>query len=57
MKSFYREVIKGFHKMMPIEDILLKALTCLNSKQQKVHNSLQYCVYVMLCYSTFVIAQ
>ena len=29
--------------MMPTEDTLLKAQTCLNPKEQKVYNSLQYC--------------
>ena len=28
---------------MPIDDTLLKALTCLNPKEQKTYNSLQHC--------------
>ena len=43
MKSFYRAVIKDLQKMMPIEETLLKALTCLNPKEQKEYNSLQHC--------------
>ena len=43
MKSFYRAVTKDLKKMMPIEDTLLKALTCLNLKEQKGYNSLQHC--------------
>ena len=35
MKSFYRAVIKDLQKMMPIEETLLKALTCLNPMEQK----------------------
>ena len=43
MKSFCKAVIKDLQKMMPIEDTLLKALTCLNPKEQKGYNSLQHC--------------
>ena len=43
MKSFYRGVIKDLQKMRPIEDTLLKALTCLNPKEQTGYNSLQHC--------------
>ena len=43
MKSFYRAVIKDHQKMMPVEDTLLKVLTCLNLKEQKGYNSLQHC--------------
>ena len=43
MKSFYKAVIKDLQKMMSIEDTLLKALTCLNPKEQKGYNSLQHC--------------
>ena len=43
MKSFYRAEIKDLQKMMSIEDTLLRALTCLNPKEQKGYNSLQHC--------------
>ena len=43
MKSFYRAVIKDLQEMMPIEETLLKALTCLNPKEQKEYISLQHC--------------
>ena len=43
MKASYRAVIKDFQKMMPIEDTLLKALTCVNPKEQKAYNFLQHC--------------
>ena len=40
--SFYKEVIKDLQNKLPMEDILLKALTCLNPKHQKAHDSLQH---------------
>ena len=43
MKSFYRAVIKDLQRMMPIEDTLLNALTCLNTKEQIGYTSLQHC--------------
>ena len=43
MKSFYRAVIKYLQKIMPIEETLLKVLTCLNPEEQKGYNSLQHC--------------
>ena len=35
-------MIKDLQKMMPIEETLLNALTCLNPKKQKEYNSLQH---------------
>ena len=57
MKSFYKEVIKDLQNKLPMEEILLKALiclnptllkawTCLNPKHQKAHDSLQHCKVV-----------
>ena len=43
MVSFYKEVIKDLQKKLPLDHILLKALTCLNPKQQRAHDSLQHC--------------
>ena len=46
MISFYKEVIKDLQSKLPMEDTLLKALTCLNPKHQKAHDSLQHCKVV-----------
>ena len=43
MVSFYKEVIKDLQKKLPLDNTLLKALTCLNPKQQRAHDSLQHC--------------
>ena len=46
MVSFYKEVIKDLQKKLTLENVLLKALTCLNPRQQRTHNSLQHCKVV-----------
>ena len=43
MVSFYKEVVKDLQKKLPLDSILLKALTCQNPKQQRAHGSLQHC--------------
>ena len=42
----YKEVIKDLQKKLPLENVLLKALTCLNPWQQRAHDSLQHCKVV-----------
>ena len=34
MRSFYKVVIKHLQKMIPSEDVLLQALSCLNPREQ-----------------------
>ena len=46
MVSFYREVIKDLQKKLPLEDVLLKSLTCLNPRNQRSPDSLQHCKVV-----------
>ena len=46
MVSFYKEVIKDLQKKLPLEDVLLKSLTCLNPRNQRLPNSLQHCKVV-----------
>ena len=43
MRSFYKAVIKHLQKMLPIEDVVLQALSCLNPREQKSPDGLQYC--------------
>ena len=43
MKSFHKAVIKDLQKKLLVEDVLLRALTCLNPLQQKAADSLQHC--------------
>ena len=43
MVSFYKEIIKDLQKKLPLDNTLLKALTCLNPRQQRAHDSLQHC--------------
>ena len=43
MRSFYKAVIKHLQKMLPIEDVLLQVLSCLNPREQKSPDGLQYC--------------
>ena len=40
-------MIKDHQKMVTVEDTLLKALTCLNPKEQKAYNSLHHCRVVV----------
>ena len=42
MKAFYKAVIKDLQKLL-VEDVLLRALTCLNPLEQKAADSLQHC--------------
>ena len=42
MVSFYKEVIKDLQKKLPLEDVLLKSLTCLNPRNQRSPDSLQH---------------
>ena len=46
MVPFYKEVIKDLQKKLPLEDVLLKSLTCLNHRNQRSPNSLQHCKVV-----------
>ena len=46
MVSFYKEVIKELQKKLPLESVLLKALTCLNPRTQRAQDSLQHCKVV-----------
>ena len=43
MVSFYKEIIKDLQKKLPLDNTLLKALTCLNPRKQRAHDSLQHC--------------
>ena len=42
MKAFNKAVIKDLQKLL-VEDVLMRALTCLNPLEQKAADSLQYC--------------
>ena len=42
MKAFYKAVIKDLQKKLLVEDVLLRALTCLNPLEQKAADSLQH---------------
>ena len=46
MVSFYKEEIKYLQKKLPLEDVLLKSLTCLNPRNQRSPDSLQHCKVV-----------
>ena len=46
MVSFYKEVINELQKKLPLESVLLKALTCLNLRNKRTHDSLQHCKVV-----------
>ena len=41
MRSFYKVVITHLQKKLPIDDLLLRALTCLNPREQKCQDTLQ----------------
>ena len=43
MVSFYKAVIKYLHDNLPLENELLKALTCLNPREQNSSKSKEYC--------------
>ena len=43
MRSFYKAVIKHLQKVWPIEDVLLQSQSCLNPREQKLPDGLQYC--------------
>ena len=43
MRCFYKAVIGYLQKMLPLDDVLLEALTCLNSRDQKSVHGLQNC--------------
>ena len=43
MKIFYKGVIKNLQKKLLVEDVLMRALTCLNPLEQKAADSLQHC--------------
>ena len=47
MKAFYKAVIRDVQKKLLVEDVLLRALTCLNSLEQKAADSLQHCRVVV----------
>ena len=46
MVSFYKEVIEDLQKKLPLEDVLLKSLTCLIPRNQRSPDSLQHCKVV-----------
>ena len=43
MVSFYKAVIKYLRDNLPLENELLKALTCLNPREQNSSKSKEYC--------------
>ena len=43
MKCFYKAIIKYLKKMLPLDDLLLEALTCLNPQEQNSVNGLHHC--------------
>ena len=43
MKAFYKAVVKDLQKKLLVEDVLLRALTCLNTLEQKAADSLKHC--------------
>ena len=46
MKCFYKTIIKYLQKMLPMDDVLLEALRCLNPREQKSANGLEYCLTI-----------
>lgn len=46
MRTFYKTVIKYLQQMLPLDDILLKSLSCLNPREQRGYNSMQHCMVV-----------
>ena len=46
MKCFYKVIIKYLQKMLPMDDVLLEALRCLNPQEQKSANGREYCVTI-----------
>ena len=46
MRTFYKTVIKYLQQMFPLDDILLKSLSYLNSREQRGYNSMQHCMVV-----------
>ena len=53
MKCFYKAIIKYLQKMLPMDDVLLEALRCLNPREQKSANGREYCVTIAkeFCYN------
>ena len=47
MRCFYKAVIGYFQKILPMDDVLLEALTCLNPRDQKSVHRLQNCKKVV----------
>ena len=45
-RTFYKTVIKYLQQMLPLDDILLKSLSCLNPREQRGYNSMQHCMVV-----------
>ena len=43
MKCFYKAIIKYLKKMLPLDDVLVEALTCLNPWEQNSVNGLHNC--------------
>ena len=43
MKVFYKAAFKDLQKKFLVEDVLLRALACLNPLEQKAADSLQHC--------------
>ena len=41
-----RKVIKDLQKKLPLDDVILKSLTCLNPRNQRSPDSLQHCKVV-----------
>ena len=46
MKCFYKAIIKYLQKMLPMDDVLLEALRCLNPREQKSANGCEYGVTI-----------
>ena len=46
MRTFYKTVIKYLQQVLPLGDILLKLLSCLNPREQRGNNSMQHCIVV-----------
>ena len=46
MKCFYKAIIKYLQKMLPMDDVLLDALGCLNTQEKKSAEGLEHCMTI-----------
>ena len=46
MRTFYKTVIKYMQQVLPLDNILLRSLSCLNPREQRGQYSMQHCMVV-----------